>query len=701
MRTVSVSGTGISSSSSLQPQISVVPGNVNFGAVPMGTTNTQTMTVSNPGSASLSVSQAMVSGNGFALKGLNLPLTVLPGKSAAFTVSFAPTATSSATGSLALVSNAPTSPATIPLSGSGAAVSVQLGANPTSVSFGNVNVGSKSSKTVALTNTGNSSVTVSQLTVAGSGFTASGLTTPMNLAAGQSTSFNVDFAPTAGGTDSGQVAVASNATSSPQIALSGSGVQAATSTGPLPAFPGAQGGGALTVGGRGGTVYEVTNLNDSGAGSLRACIQASGPRTCVFRTGGTIVLQSGLHVLNPYLTIAGQTAPGGGIQLVNSGSSSEDLLRVGAHDVIVRYIRGRITSPMTGTPSPFSIVNESTNVYNVIFDHISAAWAAWDNIDFWMGSFNNNYLYDVTVQWSVLGEPNYATNGACSVQVSGASPAISDQITDIDFHHNFITGGDHRNPIHRVKSGRIVNNLVYNWNYYAIKAKGLKDIIGNYVKKGPYSGWNNPEIETWLNAAVGTTAAPSLYIAGNASDSNNFTPGTNQWAGNLTGVAVGEDSSDSMTAVPIPTTYQRTAPLAAVGVPIATNLASDLASANGVLLPAYPTSEGKTGAGTSAKLSDTACDGTWVSNRDSLDSRYVSEFINATGHSSNITSSGTPPSLTSGTACTDTGHDGMTDVWELAHGLTPGDPTNATKIAPNGYTYLENYLNGTDPNVTN
>ena len=88
-----------------------------------------------------------------------------------------------------------------------------------------------------------------------------------------------------------------------------------------------------------------------------------------------------------------------------------------------------------------------------------------------------------------------------------------------------------------------------------------------------------------------------------------------------------------------------------------------------------------------------------MSNRDSLDSRYVSEFINATGHSSNITSSGTPPSLTSGTACTDTGHDGMTDVWELAHGLTPGDPTNATKIAPNGYTYLENYLNATNPNV--
>ena len=223
LTTISLSATGVAASSQ---QISVVPTSASFGSVTVGTTNTQTMTLSNPGSANLNVSQATVSGSGFGLSGLTLPLTVAPGKSAAFTVSFTPTAASSASGSLSLVSNAPTSPTTIPLSGSGAAVSVQLTASLTSLNYGNVNLGSTSSKTVTLTNTGNSSVSISQLSVSGAGFTASGLTAPLSLTAGQSTTFSVNFAPTAAGAVSGSVSVASNATNSPTlIALTGSGVQ--------------------------------------------------------------------------------------------------------------------------------------------------------------------------------------------------------------------------------------------------------------------------------------------------------------------------------------------------------------------------------------------------------------------------------------------------------------------------------------------
>jgi pectate lyase len=679
------------------PQISVVPTSVSFGNVPVGTTNSQTITVLNPGNANLSVSQATASGSGFGLGGLALPMTVAPGGSAVFNVSFSPSASNNTTGTVTLTSNAPTSPTSLSLSGNGVAASLQLTASPTSLSYGNVNVGSSGSKSVTLNNTGNSSVSISQIAVTGAGFSTSGLTAPLSLAAGQSATLTVIFAPSTAGSVSGNVSVTTDATNSLiQIALSGTAVQPVA--GPLPAFPGAQGGGALSVGGRGGTVYEVTNLNDSGTGSFRACVEASGPRTCVFRTGGTIVLQSSLHILNPFITIAGQTAPGGGIQLANSSSNSGDLLRVGTHDVIVRFIRGRIQSPMSGTPSPFSILNENANIYNVMFDHSSAAWAAWDNFDFWMGSFNSNYFYDVTVQWSILGEPNFATNGGCSVQISGASSAISDQITDIDFHHNFLTGANHRNPIHRVNSGRIINNLVYNASYYDIKAGGNKDIIGNYIKAGPYTSGSLHEIQTWTAVSIGTTAPPSLYIAGNAGDSNGFNPAANQWSGSLTGMAPGEDNSDTVSS-PIPTTYQRATPLATVGLPITVHSAGDLATSNGVLLPDFPTSLGNPGVGASAKLSDTACDGSWVSNRDSLDNRYVSEFLNNTGHGGDITTSGTSPTLASGSPCASSLHDGIADQWKTNHGLSITDATLYQQTAPNGYTYLENYLNGTDPNV--
>src|SRR5690348_15518412 len=100
------------------------------------------------------------------------------------------------------------------------------------------------------------------------------------------------------------------------------------------AFPGAEGEGSMAAGGRGGSVCEVTNLNDAGAGSLRACIDASGARTVVFRVAGNITLASTLRISNPYITIAGQTAPGGGITI--KGPVQNDLLVVATHNVIIR-----------------------------------------------------------------------------------------------------------------------------------------------------------------------------------------------------------------------------------------------------------------------------------------------------------------------------------------------------------------------------
>ena len=219
--TITLSGAGV------QPQISVLPANtINFGSVTVGVTNTQTMTLSNPGSANLTVSQATLNGAAFALSGLNLPLTIAPSQSSVFTVKFTPTIASSAAATLSLVSNAPSSPISVSLSGTGVAPVLTLSASPASLSFGNVTLGTSSAaQTVTLTNTGNANVSVSQTNVSGAGFSVTGFTPPLTLAAGQSTTFGVIFDPTTSGSLSGSVAVVSNASNSPAISLSGTGVQ--------------------------------------------------------------------------------------------------------------------------------------------------------------------------------------------------------------------------------------------------------------------------------------------------------------------------------------------------------------------------------------------------------------------------------------------------------------------------------------------
>jgi hypothetical protein len=217
---IALSGTGV------QPQISVVPASVSYGSVSVGVTNTQTVTVTNPGNANLNVSQVSAVGNGFTTSGLNLPVSIPPGRSAAFTAAFTPAVAGAATGSLSLVSDAPNSLTTVALSGSGTASTLLLSANPASLSFGSVTLGSNATNSVTISNTGNSSVSISQMSSSGAGFSVSGLGIPITLAAGQSASFSVAFAPAVSGSSTGSVSVISTASNSPAaISLSGSGVQ--------------------------------------------------------------------------------------------------------------------------------------------------------------------------------------------------------------------------------------------------------------------------------------------------------------------------------------------------------------------------------------------------------------------------------------------------------------------------------------------
>ncbi|MBX4205007.1 MAG: hypothetical protein KW788_02330 [Candidatus Doudnabacteria bacterium] len=486
-------------------------------------------------------------------------------------------------------------------------------------------------------------------------------------------------------------------------------------SGTVVAFPGAEGGGANSVGGRGGTVWEVTNVNDSGAGSLRACIDASGPRTCVFRTGGTISLLSSLTIYNPYITIAGQTAPGGGIQLTGpSGAQAagNPSLVVKTHNVVIRYLRvrrghnaGEICNqnPWSCGMSLEILANQaSDNAYNIVFDHDSVEWSNYDALGIVGHPSAGTVPRSITVSNSFIGE-EFGGAGQTTAAVvggySGLGNAYLDLETDIDLHHNLFMGSSHRLPLMTVKSGRLVNNIVYSWTFYPMRSKGWRDFIGNYFKYRSGQSFVSHEIQAWTtNDGNDTTFAPSFYLSGNAGPSD--PAGTNNWS--MTGLSVNQSGSEASS--PLSTTYQRGSPIPTPAgyIPITAEPVSNISQANGSILGTTRTAP-YNGAGASRRLD---CSGNWVDARDSVDSRIANAVANGTtlfGSYDYSSISNSPvsqanlggwPTLATGTACTDTDHDGMPDSWEAVNSLNSNNAADGPLTAANGYTNLENYLNG-------
>jgi len=172
----------------------------------------------------LTVSQVAATGSGFSVSGVTTPFTLGPGATSTFNVQYAPTAAGAVNGSVTIVSNAPNSPSTVSLSGTGTAATYTLSVNPGSLSFGSVNNGSTASQRFSVTTTGNSNVSISGVSATGSGFSVTGGGSAVTLSPNQSTSVSVQFAPTVAGSANGSVTVASNSTSPAGVALSGTGI---------------------------------------------------------------------------------------------------------------------------------------------------------------------------------------------------------------------------------------------------------------------------------------------------------------------------------------------------------------------------------------------------------------------------------------------------------------------------------------------
>jgi hypothetical protein len=209
----------------VQAGLSLTPTSASFGSVVTGNTNSQTVQIRNSGTSSLTVSQATVTGSGFTLSGLAVPLTLTPGQSGNFNVQYAPQSAGSVSGGVSIVSNAPNSPATVALSATGVVASHTISLNPASLSFGSVTDGSSAAQGFTVTNTGNSNVAISGITVTGTGYSLVSGAGAVTLSPNQSTSVSVQFAPSAAGSANGSVNILSDATgSASSVALSGTGV---------------------------------------------------------------------------------------------------------------------------------------------------------------------------------------------------------------------------------------------------------------------------------------------------------------------------------------------------------------------------------------------------------------------------------------------------------------------------------------------
>jgi Abnormal spindle-like microcephaly-assoc'd, ASPM-SPD-2-Hydin/Protein of unknown function (DUF1573) len=222
--TVTVSGTATTAPQAVAPALTVSPGSINFGSVVASVTNTQTVQLSNPGTVSVTVSAANITGTGFTTSGLNVPLTLAAGQSSTFNVEFNPKTAGAVTGSLALSSNAANAASTVSLSGTGVAAGLSLSVSPSSISFGNVTVGNSASRNITVANSGNSNVSISSIQLTGSNLTLSG-GTAVTLSPSQSITLAVQFSPASASATSGTVSIVSNATGSPAaVSISGAGV---------------------------------------------------------------------------------------------------------------------------------------------------------------------------------------------------------------------------------------------------------------------------------------------------------------------------------------------------------------------------------------------------------------------------------------------------------------------------------------------
>ncbi len=434
----------------------------------------------------------------------------------------------------------------------------------------------------------------------------------------------------------------------------------------LPVFPGAAGFGTTTLAGRGGKILEVTSLADDGPGTLRAAVQTSGARTIVFRTGGTITLKTHLEIHEPFVTIAGQTAPGDGILINGAG------IVIFTHDILVQHIRVR--------PGAFSEVAPDVNdaiallgkdvdadndAFNIVLDHVSASWGEDEVVSSIFGA------HDFTISWSIVSEALDKARHEKGGHSAGL--LFSDETNCASLHHTLLAHNAFRNPL-LSGGGRhdIANNVMYDWRDIATEISPQDQImqtnlVANCYLPGPSSNRDIREAiyhtgdpgRYMVDAAELLSGAgrPELFVEGN------FAPHrpdetTNEWAI----VSRGWDGSLA------PETYRVKQRFLTPLVPLMK--ASDACT---------------------LVLDDVGAN---RPRRDVVDTRVINQVRQGTGRIIDKPEDvGGFPTMNSANSEADTDHDGMSDTWEMQNGFDPNDPADGALDANgDGYTNVEHYL---------
>lgn len=449
----------------------------------------------------------------------------------------------------------------------------------------------------------------------------------------------------------------------------------------IPAFPGAEGGGKFTAGGRGGKVLVVTNLNDDGPGSFRWACEQGGARIIVFNVAGIIHLKTPVSIRAPYVTIAGQSAPGDGVCI-----AGESVL-IDTHDVVIRFMRFRRgNTEVTDRDDALG----GNAVGNIMIDHVSASWGLDENMSIYRHVFDREGknlklpTVNVTIQNSISSEGLDTYNHAFGSTIGGLNSM---------FTRNLWANNIARNPsIGMYGDFGFVNNVIFNWWNRSVDGgdyRSMYNIINNYFKPGPVTPKDRPISFRILKPESGRDKENKMkfgkaYVVGNIVEGNEKISRDN-WAGGVQ--PDGKPDAKELNAAIRADKPMSVAPVTVVSAEDAYQFVLKNA---GAILPKRDTVDKRiietvrTGKVTYSKDAK-PFHGRFIKNRLPDDS-YKQGIIR---HPSQV---GGYPEY-KGTPYKDSDNDGIPDDYETKNGLDPHNASDASKIAKNGYSNIENYLN--------